>query len=213
MRGRLLEIVGGFRALVRYPNAGLIVGLFLTQVAVRGALTVLLVSTAIELLGIGEAGVGSGLGNRGGGSSARSSRWPGWRRQPGPGVILSLAKWGAPIRAMGIIQKVMAFAMAAVIGAANASIDVAGYTIPARACPNEVRGRVFGVLQSLVGIGVAVGALAAPLLVELFGLQAALIVTGLVLPLCALLGYRGVRRAEAEAIVPGAGARASCADP
>ena len=54
VRERLLDVLGGFRALARYPNAGLIVGLFLAQVVVRGALTVLLVSAAIELLGIGD---------------------------------------------------------------------------------------------------------------------------------------------------------------
>ena len=76
--------------------------------------------------------------------------------------------------------------MAGIVGAANASIDVAGYTLLARCVPNEVRGRVFGVLQSLVGFGIALGAILAPVLVGIAGLQGALVITGLVLPVLAL---------------------------
>ncbi len=115
----------------------------------------------------------------------------------------SLAIWGAPIAVIGIVPHPgVAFVMAGIIGAANASIDVAGYTLLARCVPNEVRGRVFGVLQSLVGFGLAGGALAAPVLVASVGLPGALIITGLVLPVLALLGFAGVRRAEASAVLP-----------
>jgi len=115
----------------------------------------------------------------------------------------SLALWGAPILVMGIVPNpIVAFAMAAIIGAANATIDVSGYTLLSRVLPNEARGRSFGVLHSMVGIGVAIGALAAPILTGAFGLEFALVVIGIVLPLCALASYRAVQRAEVEAIVP-----------
>ena len=205
VRARLMDTVGGFRALVAYPNAGFLIGLFLTQVVVRGALTVLLVSTAFELLGIGDAGVGylnSAIG-AGGLIGALLAMVVGAGRSLTRTFTVSLALWGAPIAFIGIVpHPVVAFAMAGVIGAANASIDVSGYTLLARAVPNDVRGRCFGVLHSLVGIGIAAGALTAPILIGWLGLQLALVVTGLILPLCALAGYRAVRRAETEAIVP-----------
>ncbi|HEX5038755.1 MAG TPA: MFS transporter [Candidatus Limnocylindria bacterium] len=205
VRTRLMDIVGGFRALGTYPNAGLLISLMLIQVVVRGALTVLLVSTAFELLGIGDAGVGylnSAIG-AGGLVGALLAMSVVAGRSLTRTFTTSLALWGAPIAVMGIVPNpIVAFAMAGVIGAANASIDVAGYTLLARALPNEARGRGFGVLHSLVGIGVAIGALAAPILTHAFGLELALVVSGLVLPVCALVSYRAVQRAEAEAIVP-----------
>lgn len=205
IRDRLSEIAGGFAALVEHRSAGLLVSLFMSQVVVRGLLTVLIVSTAIELLGIGDAGVGylnAGIG-AGGLIGAVIALAFVVGRSLSVSFSVSLALWGAPIAVIGLVANVpLALVMAGIIGAANASIDVAGYTLLARAVPNEVRGRVFGVLQSLVGIGLAVGALAAPVLVGLFGLQVALVITGLILPTAALVGFPAVRRAEAATILP-----------
>ena len=60
----LRETLGGFGALATYPSAGLLVGLVIGQVVVRGALTVLLVSAAIE---------SSASANRASGTSTRRS--------------------------------------------------------------------------------------------------------------------------------------------
>ena len=202
---RLLEVIGGFRALVHHRAAGLLVSLFIGQVVVRGALTVLIVSAAIELLGTGDAGVGylnAAIG-AGGLVGAVLAMTLVVGRSLSLSFAVSLAAWGAPIAIIGAVPDPgLALVMAGVIGAANASIDVAGYTLLARCVPNEVRGRVFGVLQSLAGFGIAAGALAAPTLVELAGLAGALIVTGLVLPVIAVVTLGGVRRAEASAILP-----------
>jgi len=205
LREHLADTIGGFRALAAYPRAGLLIGLMLIQVVVRGAFTVLLVSVAFELLDIGDAGVGylnSAIGAGGlVGALLAMSTVAG--RNLTRTFTVSLALWGAPIAVMGIVPNpIVAFVMAGLIGAANASIDVAGYTLLARVLPNDVRGRCFGVLHSMVGIGVAIGAIAAPVLTGAFGLQLALVITGLALPLCALATYRAVQRAEAEAIVP-----------
>ena len=202
---RLAEIGGGFAALVRYPSAGLIESLMISQVVVRGLLTVLIVSASFELLGLGDAGVGylnAAIG-AGGLVGAVLAMTLIVGRSLALSFAASLAVWGAPIAVIGLVPNPgVALVMAGLIGAANASIDVAGYTILARAVPNEARGRVFGVLQSLVGIGLAIGALLAPLLVTLVGLDGALILTGLVLPILAVISYAGVRRAEASAILP-----------
>jgi len=203
--GRLGQILGGFAALAAHPSSGLLVGLFIAQVVVRGLLTVLIVSAAIELLGIGQSGVGYlnaaiGAGGLVGAVLAMSILVG---RSLSLSFVISLATWGAPIAVIGLVPNpALAIGMAGIIGAANASIDVAGYTLLARCVPNEVRGRVFGVLQSLVGFGLAGGALAAPVLVGVAGLQGALVVTGLILPVLALVGFAGVRRAEASAILP-----------
>jgi hypothetical protein len=205
IRSRLRETLGGFGALAAHRSAGLLVALFISQVVVRGVLTVLLVSAAIELLGIGESGVGylnAAIG-AGGLVGAVLALTLIVGRRLAPSFAVSLAAWGLPIAVMGIVpDPTLAFALAAVLGAANASLDVTGYTLLARSVPNEVRVRVFGVLNSLVGIGVAAGALAAPLLVSLGGIRLALVIAGLVLPVLAVVAYTAVRRAEASAILP-----------
>ena len=201
----LRETLGGFGALASHPSAGLLVGLFISQVVVRGALTVLTVSASIELLGIGESGVGylSAAIGAGGLVGALIAMGLLVGRSLSISFAVSLATWGAPIAVIGLVPNpALAFAMAGLIGAANASIDVAGYTLLARAVPNEVRGRVFGVLQSLVGFGIALGAVLAPLLVQTVGLEGALIVTGIVLPILAAVTFPALRRAEASAILP-----------
>jgi MFS family permease len=166
---------------------------------------VLIVSAAIDLLGMGDGGVGYlnaaiGAGGLVGAVLAMTLLVG---RSLSLSFAMSLAAWGAPIAVIGLVPyPVVALAMAAVIGAANASIDVAGYTLLARCVPNEVRGRVFGVLQSLAGFGIAGGALLAPVLVGVAGLPGALVISGLVLPVLALVSLGGVRRAEAAAILP-----------
>ena len=173
---RLLEILGGFGALARHRSAGLLVSIFIIQVVVRGLLTVLMVSAAIELLDIGESGVGylnAAIG-AGGLLGAVLAVTMLVGRSVSLSFALSLATWGLPIAIIGIVpDPALAFVMAGIIGAANASIDVAGYTLLARSVPNQVRGRVFGVLQSLVGLGLAAGALVAPVLVGWLGLPGA----------------------------------------
>jgi hypothetical protein len=202
---RLMEILGGFGALVTHRSAGLLVSLFISQVIVRGMLTVLIVSAAIELLGIGDAGVGyinAAIG-AGGLVGALLAMTLVVGRSLSSSFAISLAAWGAPIAVIGLLPNpALAFAMAAVVGAANASIDVAGYTLLARCVPNEVRGRVFGVLQSLAGLGIAAGALIAPALVEVAGLAGAFVIAGMILPVLAIVSLPGVRRAEASAILP-----------
>lgn len=201
----LMGAMGGFRALRAYRSAALLVSLFLSQVFVRGLLTVLLVSAAIELLGIGNAGVGylnSGYG-AGGLLGAVLVLTIVASRNLAPAFVLSLAMWGLPIAIMGLApQPILAFALIGLVGAANAAIDVTGYTLLARCVPNEVRGRIFGLLHSFVGIGVAAGALVAPLLVQAAGLQAALVIAGLILPIVAAAAYAAVRRADAAAVLP-----------
>ena len=205
VRATLRQTLGGFGALWRHRAAGLLVALFISQVVVRGALTVLLVSAAIDLLGIGDSGVGylNAAVGAGGLVGALIAMGLLVGRSLSLSFAVSLATWGAPIAVIGFIPNpALAFVMAGIVGAANASIDVAGYTLLARSVPNEVRGRVFGVLQSLVGFGIALGAILAPLLVGIAGLQGALVITGLVLPVLALVSFPGVRRAEGAAILP-----------
>lgn len=202
---RLLEMLGGFHALRRYPSAGVVVGLFGSQTVVRGALTVLIVATAVDLLGIGESGVGYlasaiGAGGLVGATLAMSLVTGGRLALP---FAIALAMWSLPISLLGFVpHPAFAFLLLGAVGAANASLDVSGFTLLQRCVPNAVRGRVFGALESVAALGMTLGAAAAPLLVELIGLEATLVATGLFLPALALATFPVLRRADAAAVLP-----------
>ena len=54
----LRSLLEGFRTIAHEPRLRLLIGLYDAQCFVAGALGVLIVATAIDLLGIGNAGVG-----------------------------------------------------------------------------------------------------------------------------------------------------------
>jgi hypothetical protein len=204
-RGPLRELVGGFAALGRHPSAGLVIGLLSAQTLVRGLLTVLLVAAAVELLGMGEGGMGwltaaMGAGGLVGGASA--TVWMAGGRL-GPMFSLSLAAWGAPIALVGVAPVAwLAVVLLAIVGLANAALDVAGFTLIQRCVPNALRARVFGAMEGIVALTFAAGSLAAAPLVELVDLRLALVITGAILPILAIVSGPAVHRAESATIVP-----------
>lgn len=204
-RAALSALLGGFGALRGYPSAGLLVGLFATQTFVRGLMTILLVAAAIELLGLGQAGVGylnSAIG-AGGLIGAVGVMAVVGRRRMGGTVSVALAAWGVPIAIVGIAPAAwLAFPLLGVVGIANAVLDVSGFTLLQRCVPNALRARVFGAFEGIVALTFGLGSLVAAPLVGLLGLRAALVVAGALLPAIAIASAAAVRRADAAAVVP-----------
>ena len=203
--GLLTTLLGGISALLDHPRAGLVVGLFWAQVIVRGLLNVLLVVAAVELLGIGEQGVGylnSAIG-AGGFIGVLVTVTLVGRRQMAAPFAAGLVLWGAPIVLIGLIPFApAAILFLALLGIGNAVLDVSGFTIMQRGVPNALRGRVFGVLESGVMLGTGIGSGLAPILLGLLSIRGALIATGLVLPLLAVASWRWLGRVDADAVIP-----------
>jgi CRP-like cAMP-binding protein len=202
---RLRDLVAGFSALRDHPSAGLLTALFCAQTFVRGVLTVLLVAVSVELLGLGESGVGFLTAAMGAGGliGAVLSFALVARRHLALPFSLSLAGWGLPIALIGLAPiSILAFAWLALVGIANATLDVAGLSLVQRSVPTRVRGRVFGAFESVTTLTLGLGSLVAPLLVASVGLQGALVAAGALLPLLALLTAPLVRGADAAAVVP-----------
>lgn len=203
-RGRGLRLLDGFRTMRRRPVVGWTLVSVFAQILTRGLLTPLTVVAAIELLAMGEPGVGLlnaalGLGGLLGAVFAvtltRTDRLV--RTE-----VAAVAWWGAPIAVMGLLP-VPGIALAAmvVIGIANAVFDIAIFTLIQRGTSNEERAPVFALLEGLVGAGLVVGSLLAPVLLEAFGIRGALAVTGAVLPITALVVYGRIGRADRVAVV------------
>ena len=206
-RPRLLaELGAGFATLRREPSARVVVLLTSAQTFVFGALTVLVVVLALDLLDTGATGVGflnSALGVGGLLGSVAAFALVGRPRLAGSFGV-GIALWGVPLVLVGVWpDPVVALLLFGVIGLANTLVDVSGLTLLQRSVPDSVLARVFGVLEGLMTISVGLGAIAAPLLIGLIGERAALMVTGALLPVLAALSWRALVRADATSEAPG----------
>jgi Cyclic nucleotide-binding domain/Major Facilitator Superfamily len=204
-RGIVRELAAGFETVARDSRLRVLIGLFGAQTLVGGALNVLVVATALELLDVGEAGLGllasaDGLGGLLG--AAGALLLVGRRRLAaifGAGILL----WGVPLALIGVWPDyAVAFAMLVIVGLANTIVDVAGLTLLQRGVDDSVLARVFGVLETLVLTAIALGGVLAALLISWLGIRGALVAVGAFLPALALLAWRRLVAIDAGAEVP-----------
>lgn len=203
--GFMREFFGGFQAIARDRNLALIVTLYGIQTLVAGALNVLIVVASLELLDLGESGVGFlnsavGIGGLFGAIAAFALVG---RQRLASDFALGLVLWGIPIALIGVFPNPpIALILLAIVGVGNTVVDVAALTLLQRTVPDEVLTRVFGVVQSVFIGTVGLGAIIAPLAIEAFGIRWALVLTGALLPLSAGLTWRRIATLDAEAIAP-----------
>jgi hypothetical protein len=183
----------------------LMVGLFSAQTFVDGMLSVLIVVIALKLLDTGPSGVGfleSAVGVGGLLGALGAAALVGRRRQAadfGLGIFI----WGVPIALVAIWpNQVFVLVLLVVVGIGNTIVDVSGMTLLQRSAPDEVLARVFGVLESVLLFSVALGAIAAPLLVNWLGTRGALIVAGSLLPLVVIPAWPMLNAIDRAAEVP-----------
>ena len=199
------EAVAGFRTVARDPALRVLVALFTAQTFVAGAVQVFLVITAIELLDMGDAGVGYlnsavGVGALIGGVLALSLAGA---KRLSPAFMLGVVLWGAPLIVLGLTQStIIALVVFALLGVGNSLVDVAAFTLVQRAVPDEVLARVFGVIQMLWLASVGIGAVAAPILISAVGVKTALIITGVALPLLVLVLSPRLVKIDSDAEAP-----------
>ena len=171
------ETLEGFRALERYRDAGLLIGLACVQALTQGFLYVFVVVLALELLGMGAPGVGLLTA-----------------ALEGLGVLL----WGLPLTLSGAFpHEPVVLGLMGVIGIGNACVDIGLHTLPARLVPEALLARVFGAKASLTAFSIAVGSFTTPLVIDLLGVRGALVVLGLIAPTVAALAWRRLRRIDA----------------
>jgi MFS family permease len=199
------ELLAGFRTIARERRMRLLVGLFSAQTFVDGMLSVLIVVIALKLLDTGQAGVGflnSAVGVGGLLGALAAAALVGRRRQAadfGLGIFI----WGVPIALVAIWpNQVFVLVLLAVVGIGNTIVDVSGMTLLQRSAPDEVLARVFGVMESVLLLTVALGAIAAPLLLNWLGTRGSLIVAGSLLPLVVIPAWPRLNAIDRAAEVP-----------
>jgi predicted MFS family arabinose efflux permease len=185
------DLATGWRALREHADALPVVGADLVSSTVYGALTVLFVLLG-QRLGLGAAGYGYLLSAFGAGAvlgagvadrAAASER----SREP---LLAALAATGLALMLFAATGSVVAaVVLAAAVGAATLTTEVVADTMLQRSLDPAVFARAYGLVVPACVAGIAGGALLAPACVALIGLDATLLVMGLLVLAYGAVGF------------------------
>lgn len=185
IRAALAASFGGFAVLARSRPVLLLVLVIAATDVVIGALDILFVATAIDLLGAGEAWAGFlyaafGLGGILGAVATVALIG---RARMTPALTGSGGLFGLPITAIGLVPATAtAPLLFAASGAGFSIVMVAGRTLLQRVAPEAQLARVFGVLEGLTMFALAIGSVASGLMISIVGVGWALVAAGLLVP-------------------------------
>jgi len=144
--------LAGLRVVAADRESGTVLTLYGAQNFVAGALNVLIVVTALHLLGLGQSSVGAltaaiGVGGVvGGGLVLARVR----RERHGSDLALGLVLWGVPLVALALAKsETAAFLLLVVVGIGVTVVDVSAVTLLQRAAQGELLAHALGLLQAI----------------------------------------------------------------
>jgi len=199
-RNALREVVGGFREIGHNRDLLLLSTLACAQTLVHGAIMVLGVTWAVELLERGPAAVGIidsafGVGAIVGGLLAISRAT---KNHLALDVAIGTALWSLPLLLIvAWPSPVAVFAAVILMGLGNPLVDVNFTTIVQRMVPGDRLGRVWGAFEGALYSSMAMGALATPFLLEHLGMPWTLTILATLVGVPALLLLRRCVRLDA----------------
>lgn len=199
----LAEMTTGFATVLRERALRVVIGLSAAQAVIDGAIEVLLVVLALRLLRGGDnatlgwlntaIGIGSIVG-------AVLVAVVAARRRLAGGLAIGLLLSAIPLALAAAVSSLApALILVGALGVGAIFVQVNSVTLLQRSAENEVMGRVFAFLESLIMAGIAIGSIATPGLVSWLGARGALIAAGAVLPVLLLWLWPSLRRIDAEA--------------
>lgn len=188
-RGVVRDVADGATALLRIARPAGYVVLGFAQTFVRGALLVLLVVVALDVLSLGSGAVGwlnaaIGAGGLiGGALAARLARLS----RLGRLFVLGVALWGLPLVVLGATSTVaVAYLALVIVGVGNAVEDASAYTLLPRLLGNRNAAPGLGAFEIVVFAGMSAGSAAAPAISDWLGPHGALIAIGATLAVLAV---------------------------
>ena len=159
---------------------------------------------ALEVLDAGDQGVGLISGAMGAGGllgAGIAISLVGRHRLLTP-MLLAAVVVGLGIGASGLVPLLVVALLGFLAGGIGKSVfDVAGRTMLQRVSPDETLARIFGVLEGVNMAALALGTLAAPILVRLLGTAGALVVAASIIPAAVIVLRPFLARADASGIV------------
>jgi hypothetical protein len=201
---RIRQATAGLAVLAGGRGPRLVTFALFSQTVVRGALSVLLVVVAIEVLDLGDPGVGLltaaiGLGGLVGAAFAVPVAAD---RPLGPLVAVALVGWGLPIAILALASTTPAvLLLLGVVGLSNTLIDVAGFGLLQGCIADRDRAPAMAAVRAVIASGVALGAVVASVLLALAPVEAVLVVTGVMLPALAVLLWPSWRSLDRHLLV------------
>jgi hypothetical protein len=197
--------LGGLRTVAADPDARLIVGLLTAGMVMAGAADVLFVLFALDLLEMGESGVGILAAGFGVGSIVAGGltfALVGRIHLAAVAAAGALA-WGLALAAVALVATAWLAPVLLVVGGTGlAIVAIAGRTLLQRSVRDEVLARVFGVQEGLAMLGLAAGSVLVPALVALTGLLGAALVVAAILPVAVVLAWGRLARLDRVTAVP-----------
>jgi MFS family permease len=200
----LPELLAGVTTVLGRPALRVVVGLTAAITFVDGALEVLMVVLALNVLESGNSSLGwlntaIGIGSISGAFvvAAFVTR----RRLAGGfafGILLSSVALGLTAAVSSLAPAIV---LIGVLGIGSILVEVNSVTLLQRSADNEVLGRVFACLQSLMLGALALGSLVTPPLVDWLGARGAIVAMGAFCPVLLLPLWPALRRVDAEAMI------------
>ena len=196
------SVAGWFGRLRRDRDVVTVMSVVSVQFVAEGALDVLEVVLAINVLALGAGAAGYlgaafGAGGVIGGVLALALIG---RARLVEIVVGAAVAWGAAFIVIGVWPTVAgAFILLCACGVSRSVLGAASRTMLHRVVPAPLHGRVFGMLEGVTMLGLAIGSLSVPLLIGISGTEAAWIGVGLLLVIVALGTLRTARRVDRAA--------------
>lgn len=184
------ELLAGVRAIAHDRQLRLLVGVLGADWFVQALLDVLLVVIALGVLDIGEQGVGwlSAAWGAGGVLGGAAAAMLLARRRLALGAIAGLLLAGLPLVVLAVSPgQWTATVVMVLVGIGFGIIEVALLIFTQRLTHVDLLARVYGAQETVTIMAMAIGSVAASVLVLALGQRGALAATGLLLPLLAVV--------------------------
>ncbi len=203
--GILRETLGGVQVIARDPDLRTTAILAALQGGLFGALTVLNVIIAIDMLDTGPSGVGllqalMGLGCVAGGVVvlARVARG-----RVATDMAVGVIGWALPFLLLAIYPSAPTAVLALlVVGFMDPWVNLGLDTLPQRLAEDRVMSRVFATIDAALIAAMSVGSLIAPLMLDLVGLRSTLVVLGVAVVVYAATTLPRMRRLDRRLSAP-----------
>ncbi len=179
-----LDMAAGFTAFIRQRGALALVVPAAAQTFARGVLNVLTVVIALDLFGLGQAGVGllgAALGAGGIlGTPLAVALVRG--KRVARCFAAGVAGWGVPMILLAFMHaRYWPYLLFGAVGVANLVDDVAVYSALQRVIPPRLMGRALGARRAVLLLSAGLGSAVAPSLIHAFGARATMAGVGLLL--------------------------------
>jgi MFS family permease len=202
-RALLPETLSGFRTLVRVREPRAVLLVLAAAAVLWGALDVFIVVLALDILSIGESGVGllnAALGAGGLIGAAATLMLIGRRGLSVP-LAAGILLWSLPLAAIGLLPNfTLVLVLLAMAGLGRVVMDVAGRTLLQRVADDRILSRLFGLLEGVHMGSLAIGSIVAPALIALTGERGAFILAGVGMLVAAATTRPVLRRLDATGI-------------